>query len=182
MSRVGKLPITIPDKVKVTFKEGVVFVEGPLGKLDFALPTGVQLKIEGNTLQILRETEAQEVRAKHGLVRALVMNMINGVSKGFSRELDINGVGYRAELKGKSLLFSLGFSHPVDVAVPEGVKVTVEKQTHLVIQGFDKQKVGQFAADIRSLKKPEPFKGKGIKYVEEVIRRKAGKAAATGAK
>ena len=182
MSRVGKLPITIPDKVKVTFKEGVVFVEGPLGKLNFALPTGVQLKIEGNTLQILRETEAQEVRAKHGLVRALVMNMINGVSKGFSRELDINGVGYRAELKGKSLLFSLGFSHPVDVPVPEGVKVTIDKQTHLVIQGFDKQKVGQFAADIRSLKKPEPFKGKGIKYAEEIIRRKAGKAAATGAK
>lgn len=176
------MPITIPDKVKVALKEGVVLVEGPLGKLNFALPAGVQLKIEGNILQILRETEAQEVRAKHGLVRALVMNMINGVSKGFSRELDINGVGYRAELKGKSLLFSLGFSHPVDVPVPDGVKVTVEKQTHLVIQGFDKQKVGQFAANVRSLKKPEPFKGKGIKYVEEVIRRKAGKAAATAAK
>ena len=175
MSRVGKLPIKIPEKVKVAVNNNVVHVEGPLGKLSYIIHVDVNVKVENGEVLVTRANP--DAGGMHGLYRAMINNMVNGVSKGFTRELDINGVGYRAEVKGKDISFSLGFSHPVVLPIPEGIKVTIEKQTHITITGYDRQVVGQFAANIRAQKKPEPFKGKGIKYTEEVIRRKAGKAA-----
>ncbi len=178
MSRIGKMPVVIPEKVKITIKERTILVEGPLGKLEYIIPNQVDCKVEKNQIILTSKSPSRSDRSLQGLARALVNNMVEGVSKGFTKELEINGVGYRAELKGKDINLSLGFSHPVLVPIPDGIKVAIDKQTKLAITGFNKQLVGQFTADIRALKKPEPFKGKGIKYASEHIRRKAGKSAA----
>lgn len=176
MSRIGRLPIPLPDGVKVAVEAGVVRVEGPRGKLRADLPRGIQVQPEGKVLKIARGSDQRKVKALHGLTRKLIANMVVGVSQGFNRVLEINGVGYRAEVKGSELHLTLGFSHPVVVKLPAGISATVDRQTVITLQGADKQVLGEIAAEIRGLKPPEPYKGKGIKYQEEVIRRKAGKA------
>ena len=178
MSRIGKKPIELPKGVEVKQEGNAVTIKGPKGSLSTTLVAGIGLKVEKNVLQFTRGDEEGKSRAFHGLMRALVANNVRGVSEGFKRELDIVGVGYRAEVKGKEVVFQLGYSHPVRFAIPQGIDITVDGKTgHIVITGIDKQKVGQTAAEIRSLREPDPYKGKGIKYSDEVIRRKAGKAA-----
>ena len=176
MSRIGRLPITVPEGVKVTLDHQTVLVEGPRGKLNAEIPLGIRLEMEGNLLRVGREREERQTRALHGLTRKLLANMVEGVSRGFSRVLEINGVGYRAEVKGTGLHLTLGFSHPVVFPLPPGITATVERQVLVTLQGADKQLLGQTAAMLRALRSPEPYKGKGIKYREEVIKRKAGKA------
>ena len=181
MSRTGKKPISIPEKVKASLQDGQVHVEGPQGKLFLSLPKGVTVGVEAKNINVNRENNERVAKANHGLARALIANMVKGVSEGFKRELDINGVGYRAEVKGTQLHLILGFSHSVVYPIPTGIKVSVDKQTHINLSGADKQLLGQVASEIRGIKKPEPYKGKGVKYTEETIRRKAGKSAAGGA-
>lgn len=176
MSRIGRQPVSVPAGVKVTLKDGVVHVEGPKGKLTTSVPPRIWVKVEEKELQIGREMETAGDKGLHGLTRKLIANMVEGVSKSFKRVLEINGVGYRAEVKGKVLHISLGYSRPVEFPLPTGVTATVERQTVITLESPDKQLLGQTAAMIRSLRAPEPYKGKGIKYQEEVIRRKAGKA------
>ncbi len=176
MSRIGKLPISIPDGVKVVLEDGAIRVEGPKGKLRTEVPPSIQAKVEGKQLRVSRETEERKVKALHGLTRKLVANMIEGVSRGFSRVLEINGVGYRAEVRGTDLHLTLGFSHPVVFPLPPGVTAAVERQIIVTLHGADREILGKTAAMLRGLKPPEPYKGKGIKYREEVIQRKAGKA------
>jgi large subunit ribosomal protein L6 len=182
MSRVGRKVIDVPKGVKVSIGNGALTVEGPKGKLQTPVPAGISFKLEGTSLSAARTNDEQKQRALHGLARALAQNAVKGVTEGFSKELDIVGVGYRAALEGKELVMSLGFSHPVKYEIPEGIKVTVDKQTHLVVSGIDRQRVGQISAEIRSLRKPDPYKQKGIRYTGEVLKKKAGKAGATGAK
>ncbi len=183
MSRTGRKVIPIPEKVKVSLQDGVVHVEGPLGKLTKEIPATITVQIEGKEIQVKRGNDLPGSRALHGLTRSLVANMVQGVTAGFKRELDIEGVGYRAEVKGKILNLSLGFSKPVEFPIPEGIKIAVDKQTHVVISGHDKALVGLVTADLRKLRPPEPYKGKGIRFTGEKILRKAGKAAAgAGAK
>lgn len=178
MSRIGKLPIPIPEKVTVTIGENVVTVKGPLGELTQDFRPEVTLRIEGKELLVERVGDSRQARSCHGLYRSLIHNMVVGVSEGFKRELDIIGVGYKAEGKGRSIGFALGYSHPIDFPLPDGVTAEVEAKTnHIVLKGYDKQLLGQVAANIRALRPPEPYKGKGVKYTEETIRRKAGKAA-----
>ena len=176
MSRIGKLPVTIPAGVKVAIDANAVRLEGPKGKLQASVPPGVDVKVEGNLLHVERRTEDREIRALHGLMRKLIANMTEGVSRGFTRVLDINGVGYRAEVKGQEIHMTLGYSHPVVFSLPAGVTAAVERQVIITLSGADRQVLGETAAKIRSLRPPEPYKGKGIKYREEVIKRKAGKA------
>ena len=180
MSRIGKLPITVPNGVKIEEKNGVVSVEGPKGKAQYSMPAGVSLAIEDGTVLVERKGDDREARARHGLVRKLVGNMVEGVSSGFSRTLEIIGVGYRADVKGKEIHLSLGFSHPIIYTLPDGVSAKVDKQTVLTVESSDKQLLGEVSAQIRALRPPEPYKGKGIKYSDEHIRRKAGKAAGAG--
>lgn len=180
MSRTGKNPIPIPDKVKVNFSEGMVHVEGPLGKLSQDLQKGIEVKVGDKDVQVTRKDDQPLSRALHGLTRSLIQNMIQGVSAGCKKELDIQGVGYRADVKGKVLNLSLGFSHPVEFPIPDGIDIKVDKQTHIIVSGYDKVQVGQVASDIRKIRPPEPYKGKGVRYSDEVIIRKAGKAAASG--
>ena len=177
MSRIGKTPIKIPSGVKVALSGADVKVEGPNGKLAVNLPAEVKAEIDGDELRVLRQGETRRHRAFHGLFRSLVNNAVVGCGTGFKRELEINGVGFRAAVKGETLNLTLGFSHPVDFPIPKGVKAEVEKQTRIILQGADKALVGETAAKIRSLRPPEPYKGKGIKYADEVVKRKAGKAA-----
>lgn len=176
MSRIGKLPVTIPTGVKVAIDSNALRLEGPKGKLQTEIPTGVDVKVEGNVLHVGRQAEDRKVRALHGLTRKLIANMTLGVSQGFTRVLDINGVGYRAEVKGQELHMTLGYSHPVVFELPVGVSAAIERQVIITLSGADRQVLGETAAKIRSLRPPEPYKGKGIKYREEVIKRKAGKA------
>ena len=176
MSRIGKLPITLPAGVKVAVDASALRLEGPKGKLQAELPTGVVVKVEGNVVRVERENEDRKVRALHGLTRKLIANMTQGVSQGFTRVLDINGVGYRAEVKGQEIHMTLGYSHPVVFPLPTGVSAAVERQVIITLSSADRQVLGETAAKIRSLRPPEPYKGKGIKYREEVIKRKAGKA------
>ena len=176
MSRIGKLPVTIPAGVKVAIDANALRLEGPKGKLQTAVPAGVEVKVEGNVLHIERRTEDRRVRALHGLTRKLIANMTQGVSQGFTRILDINGVGYRAEVKGQEIHMTLGYSHPVVFHLPAGVTAAVERQVMITLSSADRQVLGETAAKIRGLRPPEPYKGKGIKYREEVIKRKAGKA------
>jgi large subunit ribosomal protein L6 len=176
VSRIGKLPITIPNGVKIAVEDGAVRMEGPKGKLQTTIPNGIRLKIEGNLVRVEREAEQRKLRALHGLTRKLVANMAHGVSQGFSRVLEINGVGYRAEVKGQEIHVTLGFSHPVVFRLPQGVTAAIERQTIVTLSSADRQLLGETAAKFRSLRPPEPYKGKGVKYREEVIRRKAGKA------
>lgn len=178
MSRIGRKEIPLPKGVEVRHDDGVVTVKGPKGTLSTPVVPGIGVTVENNVVQFTRASDEGKHRAFHGLMRALVANNVRGVSEGFKRELDIVGVGYRAEVKGKEVVFSLGYSHPVRFPIPEGIDITVDAKTnHITITGIDKQKVGQTAAEIRSLREPDPYKGKGIKYSDEVIRRKAGKAA-----
>lgn len=176
MSRIGKLPVEIPHGVKVHLEDGRVFVEGAKGKLNAEIPAGIQVRVEGNRLLVSRAGNDRELKALHGLVRKLISNMVQGVSQGFTRVLEVNGVGYRAEVKGKELHLSLGYSRPVVFPLPPGITASVERQVVITLQGADKQLLGETAARIRALRPPEPYKGKGIKYREEVILRKAGKA------
>ncbi|MGH7796030.1 MAG: 50S ribosomal protein L6 [Candidatus Binatia bacterium] len=176
MSRIGKLPVAIPAGVKVVIDANAVRLEGPKGKLQASVPSGVDVKVEGSLLRVGRQTEDRKIRALHGLTRKLIANMTQGVSQGFTRVLDINGVGYRAEVKGQEIHMTLGYSHPVVFALPAGVTAAVERQVIITLSSADRQVLGETAAKIRSLRPPEPYKGKGIKYREEVIKRKAGKA------
>ncbi|MGH7830559.1 MAG: 50S ribosomal protein L6 [Candidatus Binatia bacterium] len=176
MSRIGRLPVVIPQAVKVGLEGKVIRVQGPKGNLTAEVPEKIQVQVEGNQLKITRDTEERDARALHGLTRKLIANMVTGVSRGFSRVLELNGVGYRAEVKGPALHLTLGYSHPILFPLPPGVTATVDRQIIITLQGADKQVLGEAAAMIRRLKAPEPYKGKGVKYQEEVIRRKAGKA------
>ncbi|MAP16434.1 MAG: 50S ribosomal protein L6 [Verrucomicrobiales bacterium] len=177
MSRVGNKPVELPEKVTLNVADdGSLTIEGPLGKLEWQLPDGIKLDQTDMTLVVTRENESRKIKAMHGTARSLVANMVEGVSKGFQRKLEIHGVGFRAAVKGNVLDLSLGFSHPVEHPIPEGVSVKVEENTKILVEGFDKQKVGQFAADVRSYYPPEPYKGKGVRYADEYVRRKAGKS------
>ena len=175
MSRVGKKPITIPDKTKITYTNRLLKVEGEKGTLSQTIHPAVDLKIEDGVMNVTMLTEDRNSRALQGLTRSLVANMITGVDKGFERTLEINGIGYRAELSGKQIILHVGYSNPVAFDLPEGITATVEKNNNIKLFGIDKQKVGLAAAAIRRIRPPEPYKGKGIKYAEEYIRRKAGK-------
>jgi large subunit ribosomal protein L6 len=175
MSRIGKLPIEIPKGVKINFVDSVLSVQGPNGKLSRLIMPCVTLNISETSLEVTRNDENTSSRAAHGLTRTLINNMVTGVTKGFQTDLEINGVGYRAEVKGRELVLSLGYSHPVNFPIPEGIAIEVEKMTKLSVKGYDKEVVGQTAAKIRSFRGPEPYKGKGIKYANETILRKAGK-------
>ena len=174
LSRIGKLPIEIPSGVTITVDSGDVTVKGPKGELKQFITPAVTVEVKDGILTVSPRDESREARAQHGLMRALINNMVTGVTKGFEKKLEVNGVGFRVATSNNELEMSLGFSHPVKYKAPEGVSVTNDKMV-ITVSGIDKQKVGQTAAEIRSLKKPEPYKGKGIKYVDEVILRKAGK-------
>ena len=178
MSRIGKQPVTIPSGVDVSLGDGQIRVKGPNGSLVASLPSGIDASVQESELVLSRSDEKKETRALHGLARALANNMVVGVTDGFSKGLEIEGVGYRAEVKGKKLVLTLGFSHSVEMAIPEKIEVKMNGTTSLKISGADKQAVGQFAADIRKLRPPEPYKGKGIRYENERIRRKVGKTGA----
>src|SRR6478752_784454 len=179
MSRIGRKPIPLPKGVAVKIEGDVVNVQGPKGKLDTQLPRGIRMEQQDGNLVAIRENDSQA--AVHGLARALVNNAVEGVTKGWTRELEIVGIGYRAEMKGKGLVvFTLGYSHPIEFPLPTGIDVAIDpKQTHLTISGIDRQKVGQVAADMRSLRKPDPYKNKGVRYTGEKLKKKVGK---TGAK
>ncbi len=180
MSRIGRLPIRIPDGVKIKEERGVVSVEGPKGKSQYALPPMISVSVEGGTVQVGRKGDDRDARAKHGLARKLLANMVEGASAGFSRTLEIVGVGYRADVKGSQVHLSLGYSHPIVYTLPTGVSAKVDKQTVLTMESSNRQLLGEVTAQIRSLRPPEPYKGKGIRYANEHIRRKAGKAAGAG--
>jgi large subunit ribosomal protein L6 len=176
MSRIGNKTIQIPDKVKVQIDgTGSVAVEGPKGKLNWKLPREISAKVENNHVAVARSAETRSVKALHGLSRALVSNMVQGVSEGFTKNLEIEGVGFKAAVQGSTLNLSLGFSHPILFSIPKEIKVTVTDQTKITVQGIDKKLVGQVAADIRRFYPPEPYKGKGVRYAGEQIRRKEGK-------
>ena len=179
MSRIGRQPLTIPAGVKVHVTNGNVRVEGPKGKLERTIEPEMRVVIEGNVLKIERADDSRRARSLHGLTRVLVGNMVNGVTKGFTRVLDINGVGYRAEARGNVLFLTLGYSHPIAFQLPTGVTAKVEKQVTVTLEGADRELLGQVAAAVRKLRPPEPYKGKGVKYVEETIRRKVGKTGAS---
>ena len=177
MSRIGKKPITIPKGVTAKVVDGAVELQGPKGKLRQAVPPGINFELADGHLHA--KTSRPELGAFHGLARSLIANAVNGVTDGFKRELDIVGVGYRAELKGKQVVFALGYSHAVVFDIPNGIDIAVEKQTHITVTGADRQLVGQVAANIRRMRKPDPYKQKGVRYTGEVLKKKAGK---TGAK
>ena len=176
MSRIGKKPIPLPDKVKVDIQGGTIVVTGPKGSVSNPLPPGIKFEKKDKELLAVRMDDSGPQRAFHGLARALVANAVKGVTEGFTRELDIVGVGFRAEVRKNSVVFTLGFSHPVEYPLPPGISVTIDKQTHLVLTGVDRQLIGQTAANMRALKKPDPYKQKGIRYTGEVLKKKAGKA------
>ncbi len=176
MSRIGRLPITIPAGVTVEIAENnKVTVKGPKGTLERELPTEMEIKLDGDTVVVTRPNDLKKMKSLHGLTRTLVNNMVVGVTEGYQKVLEVNGVGYRAAKSGKKLTLNLGYSHPVEMTDPEGVETVVEGQNKIVVKGIDKEKVGQYAAEIRDKRRPEPYKGKGIKYADEVIRRKVGK-------
>src|SRR6185503_18213555 len=175
MSRIGKQPVVIPAKVKVDVKGSKVFVEGPKGKLDMEIPRRTSLKIEGGNVLVARDGDDAEARAMHGLSRALVNNMVKGVSEGYVKKLEINGVGFKAAVQGKVVNMTLGYSHPINYEIPDQIKVTAEENTKITIEGPSKQAVGQVAAELRSYYPPEPYKGKGVKYSDERVERKEGK-------
>ena len=178
MSRIGKLPVSIPTDVKVTISDGTIQVSGPKGQLERELPAGVDVVIQENQIVVQRPDDSRRARSAHGLTRTLVANMVTGVSQGFEKRLEIVGIGYRVERKDEGLLFALGYSHPIFYQLPPGIDVAVEKQVGLTVKGIDKELVGAVSAKIRSFRPPEPYKGKGIRYVGERVRRKVGKAKA----
>ena len=180
MSRVGKQPIPIPDGVKVSLEDYVFVAEGPKGKVSQEIAPRVDVDIADGEVRVTRRGNGGPDRAMHGLMRALLANAVQGVSEGFSKILEINGVGYRDEVQGQNLNLALGYSHPVVYPIPSGIDIQVDKANRVTVSGADRQQVGQVAAEIRGLRKPEPYKGKGIKYADEIIRRKVGKAGAAG--
>ena len=179
MSRIGKKPIAIPKGVKVDVHPGAVEIQGPKGKLRQPLPPHIEFRVDGEQLRASTLQDDPQLGKFHGLARSLVANAVRGVTEGFKKELDIVGVGYRAEVKGKQVHFALGYSHPVIFDIPQGIDVAIDKQTHITVTGIDRQQVGQVAANIRRLRKPDPYKQKGVRYTGEVLKKKAGK---TGAK
>jgi len=182
MSRIGKNPISVPSGVKVSVSAGQVQVTGPKGTLQMPLKPGVTVDVNGQVVEVKRADDGRTARSLHGLTRTLIANMVKGVSEGFHKKLEIVGVGYKADVQGSNVNLTLGYSHPIKYELPKGITAAVEKQTLITVTGTDKQVVGQVAADIRAFRKPEPYKGKGIKYSDEVIRRKAGKAGKAGGK
>jgi large subunit ribosomal protein L6 len=176
MSRIGKMPIQVPSGTNIEVKDGVFTAQGPKGKVAQPLFDGFPVEVDGNVVTVSRPGESGPERAKHGLLRALLANAVQGAAAGFSKQLDIVGVGYRAEVKGTFVQFALGYSHPVIYNIPEGIKIEIDKSNRITISGADRQQVGQVAAEIRNLRRPDPYKGKGIKYTKEVLRLKAGKA------
>jgi large subunit ribosomal protein L6 len=177
MSRIGKKLIPLPPKVEVKITDRAVAVKGPKGQLDLDIPQGLRVEKQDVNLQVHRQDDS--LAARHGLVRSLLANCVTGVSAGFQKDLEIVGIGYRAEVKGKSVIFALGYSHPIEYLIPDGIQIAVDKQTRLSITGIDKQRVGQVAATIRGLRPPDPYKNKGIRYVGEVLQKKVGKTGAT---
>ena len=178
MSRIGKLPVTIPEKIEVNLDKNFLVCKGPKGELNRQLHPDMDVKVENNEIVVKRPSDSKEHRALHGLTRSLIFNMVNGVSQGFSKRMLIEGVGYKAEIKGKKLLLTLGYSHPILMSFPENVSVTCPSPTEIIVESSDKELVGSIAAKIRSYRKPEPYKGKGIRYHDEYVRRKAGKTGA----
>lgn len=176
MSRIGKRPIEVPPKVEVKISGQHVAVKGPKGELSRTLPPEVEVTQEENTLYIKRRNESRPARQRHGLSRTLVANMVEGVSQGFQRRLEIQGVGYRAQVQGRNLVLNVGYSNPVQIIPPDGIQVAVENNTNVLVSGIDKELVGNISAKIRAVRPPEPYKGKGIRYSGEVVKRKAGKA------
>jgi large subunit ribosomal protein L6 len=176
MSRIGNKVIPVPSGVKIQVKDGAVEVQGPKGKMNVRVPAGIRFEQKDSTLIAKRDTE--EHRALHGLARALVANAVTGVTTGFKKELDIVGVGYRAEVKGKNVVLALGYSHPIEFPIPEGIQIAIEKQTHMSVSGADKNQVGQVAANLRALRPPDPYKQKGVRITGERLKKKAGKAGA----
>jgi large subunit ribosomal protein L6 len=181
MSRVGRKIIEVPKGVRVEVSATSLQIQGPKGKLQTPVPPGISFVLKDSELACQRSNDERQQRAFHGMARALAQNAIKGVTEGFSKDLDIVGVGYKAAVEGNKVVFALGYSHPVVFPIPEGIKVAVDKQTRLTISGIDRQRVGQVAAEIRNLRKPDPYKQKGIRYVGEILKKKAGKAGATGA-
>ena len=176
MSRIGRLPVVVPAGVTVEVKENnYVVVKGSKGTLERNLPVEMDIKVEDGHVVVTRPNDLKKMKALHGLTRTLIHNMVVGVSEGYEKVLEVNGVGYRAQKQGKKLILSLGYSHPVEMEDPEGLEVVVDGQNKIIVKGIDKEKVGQYAAEIREKRAPEPYKGKGIKYADEVIRRKVGK-------
>jgi large subunit ribosomal protein L6 len=182
MSRVGKQPIEVPKGVKVQINGDLFVAEGPKGKVSQKLVPGIPVSIDGGTITVTREGDDGPVRAKHGLTRALLQNAITGAAEGWGKVLEIVGVGYKAELKGRDIQLALGYSHPVIFAIPAGIEVEIEKANKITVRGADRQQVGQVAAELRSLRSPDPYKAKGIRYQNEVIRRKEGKSGGKGGK
>ena len=176
MSRIGRLPITVPAGVEVNIDGATVSVKGPKGKLNHVVASPISVSLEENTVSVTRPTDDRVARSLHGLTRTLIDNMIIGVTQGYSKGLEIHGTGYRVQAKGSDLEFALGYSHPVNVSAPEGISFTVEGANKLTVSGISKQQVGEVAANIRKLRKPDPYKGKGVRYAGEIIRRKVGKA------
>lgn len=179
MSRIGRQPVAVVTGVKVAVDGAQVSVSGPKGTLVHTLPYGISAEVDGGQIVVKRAADSKEQKALHGLCRALLNNAVHGVTKGFTKDLEIQGVGYRAQVAGKAVSLTLGYTHPIEFPIPEGISVTVEKQTRLTVTGIDRQLVGQVAADLRALRPPDVYKGKGVRYVDEVVRKKAGK---TGAK
>jgi large subunit ribosomal protein L6 len=177
MSRIGKRPIPIPAKVTIDINESHLTVKGPKGTLERDLPEKVKVEQDGEILNVIRQDESRTARERHGLVRTLVANMVEGVSKGFEKRLDIQGVGYRAQAQGTKITLNLGYSKPVEMAMPDGIQVAVENNAQVIVTGIDKELVGNMAAKIRATRPPEPYKGKGVRYLGEFVRRKAGKTA-----
>jgi len=178
MSRIGKKPITLPQGVKINCKDGKVLVEGKKGKLETLILKPIQIKVDKDNITMERPSDEQHCKMKQGTMRSLVQCMIHGVNEGYHKTLIIEGVGFKASMKGKDLVMNLGFSHPIELTIPEGLNVKVKTPTEILIEGYSKQLVGSFAANIRSLYEPEPYKGKGVRYLNEVVRRKAGKTVA----
>jgi len=176
MSRIGKKPIILPQGTKLEVKDNEVMVTGPKGALKRPLLGGIQINLDGNTVTVTRESEEKKVKGFHGLMRTLVANMVEGVDKGFERKLEIIGIGYRAEVQGDSVVFYLGYSHPISFALPEGISAQIDKQTLLTIKGINKELIGETAAKMRALRAPDVYKNKGVKYADEVLRKKAGKS------
>ena len=176
MSRIGRMPIAIPAGVTVTIAENnKVTVKGPKGTLERVLPEGIEIKVDGDVVNVSRPDETKRMKSLHGLSRTLINNMVIGVTEGYAKKLEVNGVGYRASKSGNKLTLNLGYSHPVEMEDPEGIETVLDGQNKIIVKGISKEKVGQYAAEIRDKRRPEPYKGKGIKYADEVIRRKVGK-------
>ena len=176
MSRIGKIPVAVPKEVKITLDASKVHVEGPKGKLELNIPSGIKVELKDGQLLVTRQSDIKQMKATHGTIRACLVNMVTGVTKGHKKDLEIQGLGFRAQLQGKKIVFSMGLSHPVEFEVPDTVKVGVPIQTSITIEGPDNMAVGQVAACIRAIKPVEPYKGKGIRYVGEFVRRKQGKS------